>query len=101
MILHDLKNILVTPGGGAGTFLMEHMPKSTQGVGEHILKFLKSIWYFFIRKIIKFQKIFREGKLMNIFFWKKEGVGSSGKIFKSIMVLFLISFAEEVRILQK
>ena len=30
-----------------------------------LFKFLKSTWYFFIRKIIGSQKIFTEGKLMN------------------------------------
>ena len=54
---------------------MEHMPKSTQEVGECFSRFSKSIWYFFIRKIIEFQKIFREGKLMNRSFLEKGGGG--------------------------
>ena len=51
--------------GGVATFLMEHMPKSTQRVDGCFLKFSKRAWHFFIRKIIGFQKIFSEGKLMN------------------------------------
>ena len=94
---------------------MEHMPKSTQRVAGCFLKLSKSTWYLLIRKTIRFQKIFSEGQ-------KVEGVGdfrenfdkyqgnfssfhswkgSSGKILKSIMVLFLILLAEEVRIFQK
>ena len=61
----------MTAGGArVGTFLMEHMPKSTQGVGGCILKFSKSAWYFFIRKIIRYQKIFSEGQK---FFGKRRG----------------------------
>ena len=62
-------------GGGAGTFLMEHNPKSSRGVGGCFLKFSKSImvlflsqkkrrgtpkhdykstWYFFITKMLEF-----------------------------------------------
>ena len=48
------------------------MPKSTRRVGGSFLKFSKSTWYFFIRKIIRFQEIFRGGQK---FFWKKEGLG--------------------------
>ena len=35
-------------GGGAGTFLMEHNPKSTRGVGGCFLKFSKSIMVLFL-----------------------------------------------------
>ena len=34
--------------GGAGTFLMEHNPKSTRGVGGCFLKFSKSIMVLFL-----------------------------------------------------
>ena len=81
---------------------MKHMPISTQRVDGCFLKFSKSTWYFFIRKIIGFQKIFSGRKLMNRNFLEKVEAGwSSGKILRSIMVLFLISLAEEVRIFQK
>ena len=35
-------------GGGAGTFLMEHNPKSTRGVGGCFMKFSKSIMVLFL-----------------------------------------------------
>ena len=41
---------------------MEHMPKSIPRVGGCFLKFSKSTWYFFIRKFIRYQKIFSEGQ---------------------------------------
>ena len=79
--------------GGAGTFLIEHMSKSTQWVGGCSLNFQKACGTFFIRKIIRFQKIFGEGQK---FSGERRGWGFSGKILKSIMVLILISFAEGV-----
>ena len=55
--------------------------------GKVFFEILKSAWYFLMREIIGFQKIFSGGKLMNSFFFleKGGGRGSSGKIVKSIM----------------
>ena len=79
------KKLAIFKPGGAGNLLMEHMPKSTQEVGGCLLRFSKSICYFFVRKIIGFQKIFREGKLMDRNFSEKGGGGGSfGKILKTI-----------------
>ena len=47
LIAIDRKISTVT-GGGAGTFLMEHNPKSTRGVGGCFLKFSKSIMVLFL-----------------------------------------------------
>ena len=57
-------------GGCRYFFDGSHIPKSTQRVGGCFLKFSKSTWYFFIRKIIRYQKIFSEGQK---FFGKKRG----------------------------
>ena len=50
MIEPGLKNkrLGIGGGGGAGTFLMEHNPKSTRGVGGCFLKFSKSIMVLFL-----------------------------------------------------
>ena len=45
---HHLDFIFNSVGGGAGTFLMEHNPKSTRGVGGCFLKFSKSIMVLFL-----------------------------------------------------